>query len=175
MNFARHLAAIIRPPKRKSRRYQKFIEGVKIMQTKRFKKGERTEGKSPFFSAALIVVCLALLTQTAAAQLYQVTNLSSNGGTNSRGNSINNRGWIAGYSNFAGNQKRHAALWRQGVLTDLGTLGSPDRNSNVTWSVKNNNGLVVGISQTDTPEPLGESWSCAAFFPFATATGYTCL
>ena len=30
---------------------------------------------------------------------YQVTNLASLGGTISRGNSINNRSWVAGYSN----------------------------------------------------------------------------
>jgi len=49
---------------------------------------------------------------------------------NNRGNSINNRSWVAGYSNLAGNQSRHAALWRDGALTDLGTLGGP--NSAVT-------------------------------------------
>jgi probable HAF family extracellular repeat protein len=104
---------------------------------------------------------------------YQVTNLSSLGGTISRGNSINHRGWVAGYSNLPGNQSRHAALWIDGSIFDLGTLGGP--NSSVAWPVKNNRGLLVGISQTATPEPLRESWSCAAFFPAATATGYTCL
>jgi len=104
---------------------------------------------------------------------YGVTNLSSLGGTVSRGNSINNRGWVAGYSNLAGNQSRHATLWLDGLAFDLGTLGGP--NSSVAWPVKNNRGLLAGISQTATPDPLGESWSCAAFFPAATATGYTCL
>lgn len=104
---------------------------------------------------------------------YRVTNLSSLGGTVSRGNSINDRGWVAGYSNLPGNQSRHATLWLGGTLFDLGTLGGP--NSSVPWPVKNNRGLIVGISQTSTPDPLGESWSCAAFFPGATGTGYTCL
>ena len=107
------------------------------------------------------------------ADTYRVTNLPSLGGTVSRGNSINDRGWIAGYSNLPGDQSRHAALWLGGSIFDLGTLGGP--NSSVAWPVKNNRGLIVGISQTATPEPLGESWSCAAFFPGATATGYTCL
>lgn len=101
---------------------------------------------------------------------YKVSDLPSLGGTNSRANSINNRSWLAGYSNLPGNQTRHAVLWRDGGLTDLGTLGGP--NSNVTWSVKNNSGLVVGISQTATPEPLGETWSSAAFYPGATGSGY---
>jgi probable HAF family extracellular repeat protein len=104
---------------------------------------------------------------------YQVTNLASLGGTISRGNSINNRSWVAGYSNLSGNQSRHASLWRNGSLLDLGTLGGA--NSNVAWPVKNNIGLIAGIAQTDTPDPLGENWSCAAFFPGATATGPTCL
>jgi probable HAF family extracellular repeat protein len=104
---------------------------------------------------------------------YCVTNLASLGGTNSKGNSINDRGWVAGYSNLAGNKNRHAALWVRDRLEDLGTLGGP--NSNVAWPVKNTSGLVTGISQTATPDPLGEAWSCSAFFPGATGTGYTCL
>jgi probable HAF family extracellular repeat protein len=107
------------------------------------------------------------------ADTYRVTNLPSLGGMVSRGNSINDRGWIAGYSNLPGDQSRHATLWLGGSIFDLGTLGGP--NSSVAWPVKNNRGLIVGISQTATPEPLGENWSCAAFFPGATATGYTCL
>ena len=101
---------------------------------------------------------------------YAITDLPSLGGTNNRANIINNRDWLAGYSNLAGNQTRHAALWREGVLTDLGTLGGP--NSATTWSVKANSGIVTGISQTSTPDPLGEAWSSAAFYPGATGTGY---
>ena len=101
---------------------------------------------------------------------YTITDLPSLGGTNSRANNINNRSWLAGYSNLAGNQSRHAALWRDGALTDLGTLGGP--NSNVTWSVKSDSGIVAGISQTSTPDPLGEAWSSAAFYPGATGTGF---
>jgi probable HAF family extracellular repeat protein len=104
---------------------------------------------------------------------YQVTNLSSLGGTISRGNSINNAGWVTGYSNLAGDQARHASLWRYGSQFDLGTLGGP--NSSVAWPVKNNIGIIAGIWQTATPDPLGENWSCSAFFPGATATGPTCV
>lgn len=74
------------------------------------------------------------------ADEYRVTNLPSLGGTISRGNSINNRGWIAGYSNLPGDQSRHAALWLGGSIFDLGTLGGP--NSSVAWPVKNNRGTV---------------------------------
>ena len=122
---------------------------------------------------ASIVLTSALLAGSVHATEYQVTNLPSLGGTVSRGNSIDNRGWVAGYSNLAGNQSRHATLWRDGSALDLGTLGGP--NSSVAWPVENNRSLIAGIAQTSTPDPLGESWSCAAFFPGATATGFTCL
>jgi len=92
---------------------------------------------------------------------YQVSTLPDFGGTSSGGNSINDQSWAAGYSRFP-NRDRHATLWRSSLLTDLGTLGGP--NSSVTWNVKNTQGIIVGISQTADPEPLGEAWSSAAFY-----------
>jgi probable HAF family extracellular repeat protein len=89
--------------------------------------------------------------------------LPSLGGT-SRGNAINASGLIAGYSNFS-DGSRHAALWENGVI-DLGTLGGP--NSSVPWPGLNHRGTVAGIAETEQIDPLGESWSCAAFFPSAT-------
>jgi probable HAF family extracellular repeat protein len=61
---------------------------------------------------------------------YNVSNLASLGGTSSGGNSINDGTWVAGYSRLPDNQSRHATLWRNGSLFDLGTLGGP--NSSVT-------------------------------------------
>jgi probable HAF family extracellular repeat protein len=107
---------------------------------------------------------------------YTVSSLDSLGGTVSRGNSLNNRGWVAGYSNLAGDQARRAVVWRNDsshTLIDLGTLGGP--NSSVTWNVKNNRGLIAGIAQTDIPDPLGEAWSSAAFFPGPNNVGFICL
>jgi len=121
-------------------------------------------------SIFLVAVGCGLFAASQHQQPYTITDLQSLGGANSRANSINNRGWLAGYSNLAGNQSRNAALWRDGVLTNLGTLGGP--NSATTWSVKANSGIVAGISQTATPDPLGEAWSSAAFYPGATGTGY---
>ena len=123
--------------------------------------------------AVLIAACFGPLARSVTAQQYQVFYLDSLGGTRSRGNSINNREWIAGFSFLTGNQRRHAALWRDGSIFDLVTLGQPDRNSNVAWPVKNNRGIIAGISQTDTPEPNGEAWSCSAFF--GGQSGYICL
>ena len=96
-----------------------------------------------------------------AKSQYQVSTLPDFGGTSSGGNSINDQSWAAGYSRFP-NRDRHATLWRSSLLTDLGTLGGP--NSSVTWNVKNTQGIIVGISQTADPEPLGEAWSSAAFY-----------
>ena len=114
--------------------------------------------------------------QAASLRPTRSTRSRASAGTSSAGFSINNRGWVAGRSNLQGDQIRHATLWRDGVLTDLGTLGDPQtRNSAVRWPVKSNSGLITGISQTDKPDPNNENWSCSAFFPAATASGYQCL
>lgn len=103
---------------------------------------------------------------------YAITLLDSLGGTNSRANSIDNRGWVSGYSNLA-NGVRHAALWRgEEPPVDLGALGGPTVNSSIVWPVKNNRGLLVGISETDEPDPYSEPWSCSAFIP---RTGNKCI
>jgi probable HAF family extracellular repeat protein len=122
----------------------------------------------------LFTILTAACCGAALAQTYNVFNLDTLGGTVNRGNSINDRGWVAGYSNLPDNQSRHAALWRHGTaIEDLGTLGGP--NSNVTWNVKNDRGVIVGIAQTDTPDPLGEYWSSSAFFPGPNNIGFICL
>src|SRR5437870_4788460 len=100
---------------------------------------------------------------------YHVSTLASLGGTSSGGNSINDQSWVAGYSRLP-DRNRHATLWRNGALTDLGTLGGP--NSSVTWNVKNTAGILVGISQTADPQLLGESWSSAAFYSTPNNVGY---
>lgn len=105
-----------------------------------------------------------------APSVYDVTNLASLGGTASAGSSINDRGGIAGFSNLPGDQTVHATLWRDGSTLDLGTLGGP--NSAVLWPVKNR-GMVVGIAETADLNPLGEHWSCSAFFP-GKPTGHIC-
>ena len=96
-----------------------------------------------------------------AAPQYQVEILTpSLGGTISRGSGINNRGWVAGFSFETGNATLHAALWRRGSITDLGTLGGP--NSRVPWPGVSDAGLVVGISHTGQLDSLDEAWSCEA-------------
>ncbi|GGA47380.1 hypothetical protein [Dyella nitratireducens] len=123
---------------------------------------------------SVLVVALCVMGTSmpaAAAGRYQVRNLGSLGGTSSAGISINNGGLVSGFSNLPGNQNMHAALWLGGSAFDLGTLGGA--NSGITWPVKNDTGVLVGIAETAQVDPLGENWSCSAFFP--TVTGHTCL
>ncbi|MGB2603636.1 MAG: hypothetical protein WBC78_08575, partial [Candidatus Sulfotelmatobacter sp.] len=82
---------------------------------------------------------------------------------------INDLGWISGGVNSATNTTVHAVLW-VGVPMDLGTLGGP--NSNVSWPNHSTRGEIVGIAETAEKNPLGEAWSCSAFF-FG-ADGYVC-
>src|SRR6266704_1745793 len=100
---------------------------------------------------------------------YQVSDLPGLGGTSNGGNSINDQTWVSGYARLP-DRNRHAALWRNSLLTDLFTLGGP--KSSVTWNVKNTAGIVVGISQTADPQLLGESWSSAAFYSTPHNVGY---
>ena len=130
-------------------------------------------------AASLIAVAAMAGEDTSSRQTgpsdYRIVELGGLGGTDSSGNSINNLGMATGYSHIGTDQHRHATLWLYGMAIDLGTLGDFDRNSNVPWPGKNNNGLIAGISQTNTPQPRGETWSCRSFFPNATRAGVTCL
>jgi len=134
-------------------------------------------GSQTLFIVLIAVCCGATLAPVHAQKpeaikaktQYQVSTLPGLGGTSNGGNSINDQTWVAGYARLP-NRNRHAALWRSNLLTDLGTLGGP--NSSVTWGVKNTAGIIVGISQTATPEPLGESWSSAFFYSTPNNVGY---
>ena len=104
---------------------------------------------------------------------YRVVTITTTlGGVTSIGNGISNAGWIAGFSNNTGDATRQAALWRDGELTPLGTLGGP--NSNAQWPGVNTQGTVVGIAETAERDSLNEDWSCSAFWPGGLATGFVC-
>jgi probable HAF family extracellular repeat protein len=102
-----------------------------------------------------------------ATTTYQIAKLPSLGGALSRGNAINDRSWVAGWSNRS-DGSRHAALWQNGAITDLLTLGGP--SSTVAWPGLNDRGMVVGVSHTAQIDPLNEDWSCEAggFLPEST-------
>jgi probable HAF family extracellular repeat protein len=103
---------------------------------------------------------------------YTVVKVTSSlGGAPSRGVAINNQGLVAGFSTLA-DGTRHAALWRNGAITDLGTLGGP--GSSVPWPGINNQGTVVGISLTNEVDELDEDWSCEAGGFIPTTTNLVC-
>src|SRR5262249_13438204 len=105
------------------------------------------------------------------ATAYSLIILHSLGGGAAGANSIDNSGWITGLSTLPGDEVVHAALWVHGQAIDLGALGGPGTNSAVAWP-NHAARAVVGITETATPQPLGERWSCAAFMP---TTGHTCV
>lgn len=119
-------------------------------------------------------LCGRLLAQQmeSGKAIYVVSKLGTLGGTVSGASAINNRGWVMGAANLPGDTTEHATVWIDGQLNDLHTLGGP--NSAVVWpSVKNNHGVIVGVSETADLNPLNEYWSCAlAFFP--TIDGHIC-
>jgi|HubBroStandDraft_1064217.scaffolds.fasta_scaffold17025_2 probable HAF family extracellular repeat protein len=82
---------------------------------------------------------------------------------------INDLGWISGSDNSATNTAVNAVLWI-GVPVELNTLGGP--NSNIAWPNHSTKGEIVGIAETAQTNPLGEAWSCSAFF-FG-PDGYVC-
>jgi uncharacterized membrane protein len=116
-----------------------------------------------------------LTAASSASHGYTIHVLGSLGGTNSAANSINDVGWAMGVSFLAGNSTMHAAIWKGHTPIDLKTLGGP--NSAIEWPVSNDRGYASGISETATPDPLGEStsWSCHAFLPDGGSSGDTCL
>lgn len=112
-----------------------------------------------FMIAALS--CGVVIASSVDSPHYAVSNLALLGGTSSQGSSINDFGLISGFSNARDDAVTHATVWWFGSRYDLGTLGGA--NSTVLWPVKNDFGVVSGVSQTDRPNPLDESWSCSAF------------
>ena len=100
-----------------------------------------------------------------SSSTYTVVNLGTLGGAVSGANSINNHNWASGVSSLTSSSYVHAALWKNGAsATDLGTLGGP--NSGVEWPIKNDHGVISGISEIPAKQRLGEIWSCAeSFFP----------
>jgi probable HAF family extracellular repeat protein len=88
----------------------------------------------------------------------------------SNGAGINDNGWIVGDSNYPGTWvdpnnpnialglTEHATVWRNGKITDLGTLGGP--NSSIGFVARpNDSGLISGNAQTATLDPNNEGWA----------------
>ncbi len=132
-------------------------------------------GVLAFFGSAVLPQEMKAQSQANDAQPrgYRVINLGTLSGPSASGNTINNIGWAMGSADVSGNTTEHATVWIYGLRFDLGTLGGP--NSDVQWPVKNDYGLVAGFSETAALNPLGESWSCAAFTPTGVPTHHNCV
>jgi hypothetical protein len=126
-----------------------------------------------FVTAIALFLALAVPVQLAAQSNYSVAELGELGGTAGSANSIDDRGWVVGADNLAGDLTSVATLWVQGSAIPLGTL-EHGPNSAVAWPVKNNNGVIVGISELADADPLGENFSCWPFFPAGVPTGRIC-
>src|SRR5262245_18142138 len=80
---------------------------------------------------------------------YAVTDLGTLGGQWSFASAVNERGDIAGWSTLPGDGVERPFLWREGVMTDLGTLGG--KNS-AGFPHINDRGDVSGTSQIARPD-----------------------
>lgn len=119
-------------------------------------------------SVAAVIGAAGLLGAGAPAQAgapgYAVVPLAPLSGRAAYGASINDRGLVSGTSSTRVGTT-HAVLWRDGTAVDLGTAGGPGASSAVLWPAKNNSGLVVGVTETNDPDPNDEAWSCGNFMP----------
>jgi probable HAF family extracellular repeat protein len=104
-----------------------------------------------------LAILLTLSTLAATQTKYTVTELPTLGGTVGGAESINDKGWVAGFANVAGDRTEHAVLWINGAVIDLSTLGGP--NSAVGFPAKNSQGTLVGFSQTSATDPQHEGWN----------------
>lgn len=85
-----------------------------------------------------------MMTKPAAVRNITMTDLGTlPGGQFSTATAINARGDIAGWATTAG-EDMHAVLWRDGQITDLGTLGGTFSQAHAI----NNQGMVVGRATT---------------------------
>jgi len=102
---------------------------------------------------ALPTVALALLLAAGSAQAgdisYTYSQIGTFGGPSSAAFGLNDLGQVVGWANIPacsvnGHACRHAFLWDDGVLTDLGVL--PGDEESVARAI-NNSGVIVGTSE----------------------------
>src|SRR6266853_1323471 len=114
------------------------------------------------------------VTSQSSQVMYKIIPLPTLGGVSGAGNGINDRGWITGAADQAGDTVSHAAAWVGSQLMDLGALGGQTFNSAVAWPNKANNGVIVGISDTDKDQIPNDNFSCFPFYASSSPTGKVC-
>ena len=99
---------------------------------------------------------------------YFVKDLGTLGGTQGVAEVVSNKGWVVGAANLAGDQNGRSFLWRDGVMSDLGTLGGPNSAEPGGTVLSHNSRFIAGKAETSATDPLGENF---CFF----STGLICL
>jgi len=138
------------------------------------RRGHRVLNGARLLSGLVVIATAAVSPAMAAAATaaptgYAVTILSTLSpnpdlSAVSNGAGVNDLGWVVGDANYPDywmsyppNMTEHATLWRNGQITDLGTLGGP--NSSIGFVARpNNTGLISGNAQNDRVDPNGENW-----------------
>lgn len=134
--------------------------------------------RSSSMAGMALLAAFALTPARVASQstqtMYKIIPLPTLGGVTGAGNGINDRGWVTGSTNQAGDTVSHGAVWMGSQLMDLGALGGPAFNSAVAWPNKANNGVIVGISDTDRDQIPNDNFSCYPFYALGSPTGRVC-
>jgi probable HAF family extracellular repeat protein len=115
-----------------------------------------------FFAGLVLVLGLVAVAfsggKAQAEATWAITDLGTLGGLSSLANEINERGQVIGTAETTsiyeegdekGNPARHAFLWENSEMRDLGTLGGPSS----TPSDINNRGQIVGWADTKLWDP----------------------
>src|SRR5262249_3207393 len=123
--------------------------------------------------AACVIAPIRLVPQSTQV-LYQITPLPTLGGASAAKNGIKNRSLVTGTADQFGDNVSHAAAWVGSQIDDLGALGGQTFNSAVAWPIKANNGVIVGISDTNQDQIPNDNFSCYPFYASGSPTGKVC-
>ena len=100
---------------------------------------------------------------------YALTDLGSFGGGRAEAFDINNAGQVVGYAVTAANQ-RHAFLWQNGEMTDLGLIGGANRSE--AYGVNGAGQVVGGVGSTlQLTQPEAFLWQNGAMSGLGVSNG----
>jgi len=114
-----------------------------------------------YITAITILAALALPARSPAQEQkqepprYTVTDLGTLGGTFSLPGGLSNTGWVEGYAFLPGDTVKHAVLWREDVIHDLGTLGGLISDAGYR---PNDSGNLGGASENGAADPFTENF-----------------